>query len=374
MLFSSLRAVDEKSMSDANTFLDSQQARGGTSLRPALSAAYKYGDPDRNLNVVILSDGMTEQSGRAELLRLIGARPANTRVFCVGVGNDVNRPLLTQLANDAGGLAAFVSRGDDFDRQAQSFRRKLTRPVATNLTFDFGTAGVYDIEPVTIPNLYHGAPIRVYGRYRGAGPKVVTFTGEVMGRELKQTAEFDFPTNDEGNPEIERMWAWRRVQRLLGQADRSGSRDQVIDEIVRLGEGYSIATEYTSFLVLENDGEYKRWKIERRNALRVNRDRAAQAATRNRLNSLREQALANLAPQQTTEPEVKKQVVQAPKKPAPGQTRTPSNTTSNRPRTNTRRSQGFDFGTGGGAIDPISGLLALLLGGSGLFAKLRRRK
>ena len=36
------------------------------------------------------------------------------------------------------------------------------------------------------------------------------------------------------------------------------------DEIVRLGEAYSIASEYTSFLVLPNDAEYQRWKLERK--------------------------------------------------------------------------------------------------------------
>ena len=71
---------------------------GGTVLNPAITTAYKYADPDRPLNVVILSDGLTEQSERRALLELIGARPRNAKVFCIGVGNDVNRPLLEQLA------------------------------------------------------------------------------------------------------------------------------------------------------------------------------------------------------------------------------------------------------------------------------------
>ena len=59
-------------------------------------------------------------------------------------------------------------------------------------------------------------------------------------------------------------------------ADRSGSRSAVIDEIIRLGETYSIVTEYTSFIVLENDAEYARWKIDRKNLLRTTRDRKQQ--------------------------------------------------------------------------------------------------
>lgn len=67
--------------------------------------------------MVLLSDGMTEAREQAELVQLIEQAPDNVRVFCVGIGNEVNRPLLKQMAEGAGGLAAFVSQEDDFARQ-----------------------------------------------------------------------------------------------------------------------------------------------------------------------------------------------------------------------------------------------------------------
>ena len=66
MLFSRLTDAQDNAKAEAQVFLDSQQARGGTSLHPAIMTAYKYGDPDRELNVVILSDGMTGQSERRD--------------------------------------------------------------------------------------------------------------------------------------------------------------------------------------------------------------------------------------------------------------------------------------------------------------------
>ena len=54
-LFNKLMPADDSNMDAAVKFLRSQQARGGTVLRPAIAAAYKYGEPDRPLNVVILS-------------------------------------------------------------------------------------------------------------------------------------------------------------------------------------------------------------------------------------------------------------------------------------------------------------------------------
>jgi Ca-activated chloride channel family protein len=375
-LFSALQTVTPELQAQAAEFLRSQQARGGTVLRPAMATAYKYGDPDRPLNVVILSDGMTEQQERAELLAAIQARPANARVFCIGVGNDVNRPLLSQLADDAGGLAAIISQGDDFGRQAEAFRRKLLRPAAANVKITLEGADAYDIEPQQLPNLYHGMPVRMYGRYRKTGTATVKVSAEINGAPLEQAVAIDLPSSGDANPEIERMWAWHKVDRLLKEADRSGSRSAVIDEIVRLGEGYSIVTEYTSFLVLENDAEYQRWQIDRRNLLRVGRDRQQQQLVRNELQRLREQALADLGPAQTasgTDLQLavnpQRDVTTAPTAPVSNSAPQPSGRDLEfRP---TFQNGGGGGGIGGGAFDPITGGIALTLAGLGFAARRR---
>ncbi len=163
------------------------------------------------------------------------------------------------------------------------------------------------------------------------------------------------------------------LQRLLEQGDRAGSRNAVRDEIVRLGEGYSIATEYTSFIVLENDSEYRRWKIDRKNALRLQGDRAAREKVKERLAKLRRDSQADLGP------------AQPPSKPAfetlasatPVMTnlrRAPASPPSESPRNSRRFDLDFSPGFGGGAIDPITGSVILAIGGVGLLARRRNQK
>lgn len=380
-LFNELRGVTPESQAKAVEFLRAQQGRGGTILRPAMATAYRYGNPDRPLNVVVLSDGLTEQSERTELLNLIQTRPSNARVFCIGVGNDVNRPLLSQIAEQAGGLAAFLSRGDSFERQARAFRRKLLRPAASNVQINLVGADVYDVEPRQLPNLYHGMPLRVYGRYRTAGPAQVRVKAEVNGAALDQTVDIALPAADEQNPEIERMWAWKKIDRLLKEADQAGSRTGAIDEIVRLGEGYSIVTEYTSFIVLENDAEYQRWKIQRRNTVRLARDRKQQQALQAELTRIRDKALADLGPNPV---EVNRQTpAQTPVTTAlpnvvpqatPQGAQPASSPARNAPGRNLefRPSLPGGGGGGGGAFDPVSGVIVLALGGLGFAAQRRR--
>lgn len=290
LLFDRLIPADAAAQQRAQEFLAGQEGRGGTHLRPALAAAYRYGEADRTLNVVVLSDGMTEQGERQELMELIRTRPANARVFCVGVGNDVERPLLRRVAEEAGGFAAFVSQQDDFGRQAAAFRRKVARPSATDVKLEFDGVEVYDVEPKALPNLYHGMPLRVYGRFRGGEKARVAMHATVAGREFRR--DFDWAIDaGEGDSRIERMWAWHRIERLRHLEPAP------IDEIVRLGEGYSIATEWTSFLVLENDGEYQRWQIERRNSRRMPRDTARADELRTQLTAIRDRAQPQLGPE-----------------------------------------------------------------------------
>jgi len=374
-LFRRLTEVNEDSLRQAVSFLKSQEARGGTRLQPALGAAYKYSDPDRFLNAVILSDGLTDQAERKVLTDSSRSRPANVRVFCIGVGNDINKPLLKQIAEDAGGLASFISQGDDFQRQAQAFRRKLTHPAASDVKIRISGVEVYDLEPETLPSLYFGMPVRLYGRYRGRGDADVRLSATVNGRETEQTATLVFPSTDDSNPEIERMWAWHRLQSLQEEQEMNGTQGTV-DEIVRLGEAFSIASEYTSFIVLENDAEYKRWKIERRNALRIQRDREAQQRTRRALEELRKKAINELGPLNENQEKDAQHVAHAPVGQAPG---APARTSRPQPVDQSggrsfdmpnlgRRSSG-----GGGAVGPLGALIALVLGGGSYLSGRKRR-
>jgi Ca-activated chloride channel family protein len=376
-LFTALTDANDEAKAKATEFLAARSPAGGTVLHPAITAAYKYAAPDRTLNVVVLSDGLTETGEAQQLAALIQQRPKGCRVFSVGVGNDVNRPLLQDVAEKSGGIAAFLSRGDDFERQAQSFRRKLEHPAATEVRIELEGAEAYDVEPRQLPNLYHGSPLRLYGRYKKAGPAKVRVKANVNGQPLDQAVDVELPKDEGGNPEIERMWAWHRVQRLLKDADAAGSRSPVTAEIVRLGEGYSIVTEYTSFIVLENDAEYKRWQIDRRNALRVERDRKGQVALARQLEAMRASAAEKLGPAvQSGAPAPGPGIDVASAVPAAA--RTPA--ASAPPVFERSRSRdlvipgGGGSSGGGGAIDPLAALLVLGAAGAALAGRASRPK
>ncbi len=375
-LFRSLQPAATENLDQAKVFFDSQRARGGTVLQPAITAAYAYRDDDRPLNVILLSDGMTEVGEQAELLRLIQSRPAGVRVFCIGIGNEVNRPLLDQMADQAGGLAAFVSTEDSFGRQAHLMRQKLVRPAIENVAVQFGSGAVHDVEPAELGNLFYGTPLRLLGRYGSSGTVTITLSGTVQGGPWKQTVEVDLPDSDQGNSEIERMWAHGRVQRLLA-AERAGKGSER-DEIVRLCEAYSIVSPYASMLVLENNDEYQRWKIEQRNATRIERDRKSRESVQVKLAEMRRRASEGF------EVERAEKLVSTPSQAqAPAATRPPTQSTPSAsppsfqpsaPSRGVDLNVGSSGGGGGGAIDPVTALIALGTAGGAAMARRRKKR
>ena len=389
MHFGQMTVVSDDSRKSAEEFLNSQRAKGGTALRPALTTAYKYRDGDRPLNVVLLSDGMTENTEQAELLRLIADAPSGTRVFCIGIGNDVNRPLLKQLAEGAGGLAAFVSQEDDFSRQAQAFRRKLMRPVATGVRITVNGIETSDVTPEGLPDLFYGAPLRLSGRYKNSGDATITIEADVMGQPISQTVQVKFPDVEDKNPEIERVWAFQQVEQLMADIRRNGESPAAVGKILSLCEGYSIVGEYASFIVLENDAEYSRWAIARRNATRVTRDDKARLQLQDQLQLLRDSALAQSGPAEpeaiaAVEPEQQNVAQADPALTASPATASPAvapvQTTptdlnwapQSSPANNQPYYGGGGGGGGGGAIDPVTGLLAAGLAASAMYKRKRR--
>ncbi len=368
-LFGQLAAATPEKISAATTFLNEQSARGGTDVGSALRLAYNYGEADRTLNVVLLSDGLTKGEASTSLQALVAARPANARVFCIGVGNDVNRPLLERVAERSGGLAAFISRGDNFTRQAAAFRRKLMRPAVSDARIKITSVDAYDVTPTELPNLYHGAPLRMYGRYRRGGKAKIEFTGDVNGRQIANDIDIEFPADAGDHPQVERMWALRRVDDLVRAGDGRPLGRDAIEAIINLGETHSIVTEYTSFLVLENDAEYRRWKIERTNLARITNDRDARDRLAKSLEAIRRSAVDGLGPavaanatkpQDRAEP-LARHVNEA--REAPTSTASPpsrddetawnASRRDNGRRSRSSRSSGGGGGFGGGPVGPI---------------------
>lgn len=285
-LFDGPRSPNESSKQQSRTFIGPLRGHGRTNFRAALSAACSRSRDNHPAAIVLLTDGLAEIDDLPALRQWIAARPSQTTISCIGVGTDVDRAALARVADSTSGSVAFLSDSDP-RRCAEEIAIRLVAPTVSNARISFAGMEISDLEPPGTFELFHGKPTTIFGRYREAGTAQCEITGVAGAQPYRRTFSLSFPDLDDKAPEIESMWAQRRVDRLLNAPKLDGP---TIDQIVRLGESYAIASPYTSYLVLENDAAYARWKIAQRNAFRVMRQREAEDAVESQLESLRQQS------------------------------------------------------------------------------------
>ncbi|MBC7223711.1 MAG: VWA domain-containing protein [Anaerolineae bacterium] len=238
----------------ARRWVDDLRAAGGTNIRRALLEALAQADPERPTILIFLTDGLATEgvTDTEEILQDVAREaPESVRLFCFGVGYDVNTVLLDTLASEHRGASAYVRPGQDIEEEVSAFYAKVSTPLLADVRLTFEGAQVEDTYPYPLPDLFAGTQLAVVGRYREGGPVRVVLEGEVNGEPRRFVYE-DLTLREEGGEAfIPRLWATRKVGYLLTQVRLHGEDRELVDEIVDLSVRYGIITPYTSFLVEE---------------------------------------------------------------------------------------------------------------------------
>lgn len=248
------RLVPASERREALHFVENLTATGGTDINRALLEALDSAAAERPTVVIFLTDGLATE-GVVEADRILSnvadAAGPNVRIFAFGVGHDVNTFLLDRLAQDHRGVSAYVRPGMDIEEEVSAFYAKISTPLLSDISLDFGEIHVEDTYPYPLPDLFAGTQLVLVGRYRQGGLTTVTLEGVVNDR--PQTFVYEDVTlrSRGGDDLIPRLWARRKIGYLLGQIRLHGESDEVIEEIVELSVRYGIITPYTSFLVDE---------------------------------------------------------------------------------------------------------------------------
>jgi Ca-activated chloride channel family protein len=239
---------------DAERFVDQIGAGGSTDIDRALLEALSDADPQRPTIVIFLTDGLPtvgEMDTQTILDNVHRAAGSNIRLFSFGVGDDVNTLLLDSLGEQHRGVSAYVRPGEKIDETVSDFYSKISTPVLSDLSIDWGGMQVSDVYPYPLPDLFAGSQLVIAGRYRGSGPATVTLKGNVNG----QTQVFSFEDlsfkGSGGDQFIAPLWATRKIGYLLAQIRLHGENKEATNEIVSLAVRYGIVTPYTSFLIDE---------------------------------------------------------------------------------------------------------------------------
>jgi Ca-activated chloride channel family protein len=259
-LFGELVTAEESNRKKANDFIKNLHAMGATAIDDALQKALALhaASNGRPFVVIFITDGMPTIGVTDENQILADVKKAggeSTRVFCFGIGGDVNTHLLDKITEQTRAVSQYVLPEEDIEVKVSNFLTKIKDPVLANPSIKF-TGGVHasKMYPSPLPDLFRGDQLVLSGRYSGEGSSAVILEGTVNGEKKQFTYEVKFPAREEQHEFIARLWATRRVGYLLDEIRLHGENAELRDETTALARQFNIVTPYTAYLIMEDEG------------------------------------------------------------------------------------------------------------------------
>ena len=207
--FESLKPANKENIGKAKAFVDGLKPIGGTAIDDALQKAIKLGqtreDKEKRPYVVIfLTDGQPTIGETREDSILANVEKANTqgiRVFSFGIGTDVNTHLLDRLAEATRAVSQYVIPTEDIEVKLSNFYTKIKDPVLSGVTVSFTGADIKttQVYPGSMPDLFKGEMLVVFGQYSGKGAAAVKIAGTLSGEKKEFVTDVNFTENDTKN-------------------------------------------------------------------------------------------------------------------------------------------------------------------------------
>ena len=211
----------------------------------------------RPFAVIFLTDGRPTigTTDEDEIVARVKQRgDGQTRIFCFGIGTDVNTHLLDRISEATRAVSEYVLPEEDLEVKVSNFFSKIKAPVLANPTLKFtGSIHPTRMYPSPLPDLFKGEQLVLAGRYSGGGASAIIIEGTVNGARKTFTYEATFAAEASENEFIPRLWATRRVGYLLDEIRLHGENAELRDEVAELARKYGIVTPYTAYLIVEDE-------------------------------------------------------------------------------------------------------------------------
>lgn len=255
-----VRAFDGKDLAE---WLGKLEIGGRTNLESALQAVTSE-KATRPRLVMVVSDGRASAgllSSESLLSESIGKIDRNTIFFGVRIGPETPERMLETLATATGGDC--VAAGDDVAGAIGRIHHRISIPVMTDVSIDWGGAETYGVAPGAMRIVFASDQPMILGRYKKPGTHTVTLRGNVAGRKVEIAKSLEFPGQADGWGSIAHLWGEREIRTTLAAIATHGATNALKNYVIELSKTYRIVTPYTAFLVLENDQMYAQFGLER---------------------------------------------------------------------------------------------------------------
>jgi len=244
-------AATQENIARAIHLIDRQRGGGGTELLPALKRAlFLKKTENTSRTIVIVTDGYV--TVEEEVFDLIRSNLGNANLFAFGIGTAVNRHIIEGMARVGMGEPFVIAKPDEAPEKAERFRSMIQSPVLTQVKVDFKGFDTYDVEPLTIPDVFAERPVIVFGKWRGKVKGSIAVSGITGQGRFVESIDVGKVMPSQANAALGTLWARNRIT-VLSDYNRLRTSDKRIQEVTDLGLRYKLLTAYTSFVAIDSE-------------------------------------------------------------------------------------------------------------------------
>ena len=237
----------------AISFIDREQGGGGTELLPALKRALSLkGTEGFARSFVIATDGYVDvEKGAFDLIR---KNMDKANFFAFGIGSSVNRLIIEGMAHVGMGMPFVITKPEEAEASSAKFRKYVENPVLSHISVSYQNFDTYDVEPLSVPDVFSERPVIIFGKYRGTPSGSITVKGMNGEGKYENSLLASTAKASASNEALRYLWARERIRTLSDYASvGNGDADEYKPAIVELGLKYNLLTSYTSFIAIDND-------------------------------------------------------------------------------------------------------------------------
>jgi Ca-activated chloride channel family protein len=270
--------ADAQSVAEWTKRVEELHAQNGTDVYAGLKAGLDAVEADRATSILLVTDGVANEGivDPKEFRALL--QKYDVRVFGFLMGNNANWPLMRVIADTSGGFYSAVSNDDDIIGQIVLAKSKITSEALHDAKLTIDGVKTFDKTDEVIGKIYRGQQLVIFGRYAHGGDANVTLRTKLTGQDQTYATTFAFPDVAATHPELERMWALDRIEQYAMKETAGLMPPEESEQAIRdTGVKYQLVTDYTSMVVLSDDVFEKRG-IARNNRDRIAVERSAQSA------------------------------------------------------------------------------------------------
>jgi Ca-activated chloride channel family protein len=198
--------------------------------------------------MVLITDGFVRVEHAA--IDLVRRNLNQCNVFAFGIGSSVNRFLIEGLARAGAAEPFVVTQPKEAAAAASAFADYVGAPVLTDLEATFHGFDVYDVEPMSLPDLLAERPVLLFGKYRGSPGGSLVLEGSTGEGPYRTEIPVSEEAVSERHGALRYLWARHRIATLADYIGL-GVTDEAVREVTSLGLTYNLLTEYTSFVAVD---------------------------------------------------------------------------------------------------------------------------